>query len=347
MTDALRNLESLAGEAAQQASPASTTATPSSGLKPLSCKRCRLRKIKCDRGHPCAGCQRMGMECAYPGRLRTRRDPRKHSELLSRIARLESLVSKNPDGDTPSALVQPQVSLARESYQPQLSQEYTMGFWVAENDRPLQYPTNPGPHKSNETHHSSNQFWQILTAEVDGLRQLLDEPSDEEDEYEDSKPSSPSALNTQPTSSLFFNISSAYVDLRTYHPPVAHTRTLCNMYFSRVDPLFKILHKPTAMSSILARSQRLNAPCADTGLEALTFAVYLAAVTSMSSPECIKHFGQSKDVLYERYRLAVIHALNNANFLDDVDVVSLQAFMIFLVRIVNITFSSTETSPSA
>ena len=75
------------------------------GLKIWSCVTCRRRKIRCDRKDPCQHCVKAGIECHFPvtGRLpRRSRDPHgltktpleKESELLTRIRRLESLVTE-------------------------------------------------------------------------------------------------------------------------------------------------------------------------------------------------------------------------------------------------------------
>ncbi|RDW89192.1 hypothetical protein BP6252_01224 [Coleophoma cylindrospora] len=305
--------------------------SPDPAPKPLSCKRCRQRKIKCDRGTPCATCRRFGMECAYPPRVRTRRDPRKHQELLDRIARLENLVTQTAETRPPEVPVQfhaQEIQPNPALYQiPSAEQE---GIWVTESDRPLSY-AKPGPHKSNETHQASNHFWSSLTAEVDGLKQLLDEPSEDEEEEDNPKSTPPAHQSSQPMTSVLFNEPTEMVDLRAFHPSVAHARTLCDIYFARVDPVCKILHKPTVRSTIFARAHDLEVLAGERSLEALMFAVYFAAVCSVSNTECIKYFGQSKDVLSERYRFASSAALHNANFLDDVDFVSLQALVIFLV----------------
>lgn len=72
---------------------------PSAGTaRPLaSCDLCRKRKVKCDRGKPCANCLRTGVACAssIPSRVSRgkkvgRRKP--DGEILKRIAKLENLV---------------------------------------------------------------------------------------------------------------------------------------------------------------------------------------------------------------------------------------------------------------
>ena len=68
--------------------------------KPLSCTRCRERKIKCDRVDPCDPCLKSGTECVFPTR-RVRASRARHdagtsrdAELLRRIRRLEDMLAQ-------------------------------------------------------------------------------------------------------------------------------------------------------------------------------------------------------------------------------------------------------------
>jgi Fungal Zn(2)-Cys(6) binuclear cluster domain len=72
--------------------------TPSRKSKQPSCNLCRRRKIKCDRADPCSHCVRVDAVCvssAPSGAPRGRKGGRRKldSELLDRIAKLESLVN--------------------------------------------------------------------------------------------------------------------------------------------------------------------------------------------------------------------------------------------------------------
>ena len=113
---------------ASEAQQAPTTAAPEAPPKlqtsarspfrkqnPPSCKLCRQRKVKCDRGHPCTRCLRVGAECiptVPTGAPRGRKGGRRkiEGELLARIAKLEDLVtgiggSKAKGADTTSPAV--------------------------------------------------------------------------------------------------------------------------------------------------------------------------------------------------------------------------------------------------
>ena len=67
--------------------------------KPLSCSKCRQRKVKCDKSYPCNACRRSGIDCVYPvrhqrfvgGKSKSRV---RNTEVVHRLSRLESLLSE-------------------------------------------------------------------------------------------------------------------------------------------------------------------------------------------------------------------------------------------------------------
>ena len=66
-------------------------------------------------------------------------------------------------------------------------------------------------------------------------------------------------------------------------------------------------------------------------LEALMFAIYAVAVSSMTEEECQRTIGEAKLTLLDRYTFATHQALLRAKFLKTSDIVVLQAFVLFLV----------------
>ena len=63
-------------------------------LHKLSCKSCRSRKVKCDRVHPCAQCQRSGLQCVFPQPARQPGARSRNAEITQRLRRLENLIGK-------------------------------------------------------------------------------------------------------------------------------------------------------------------------------------------------------------------------------------------------------------
>ena len=106
---------------------------------------------------------------------------------------------------------------------------------------------------------------------------------------------------------------------------------LYTFYLNNFDPLFKVLHVPTLKIYVDDASNHIENIQNKKSTEALLFAMYYAAVTAMTSAQCMSHLQEDKDVLLDRYRTATEIALANANILLSSDLTTLQALVIFLV----------------
>lgn len=75
--------------------PKDTTSRMLSRQRPVSCKFCRNRKLRCSRDAPCSNCVSRGLACGLVAPLPTPSndgDAASKSELLDRIQKLEDLV---------------------------------------------------------------------------------------------------------------------------------------------------------------------------------------------------------------------------------------------------------------
>lgn len=113
------------------------------------------------------------------------------------------------------------------------------------------------------------------------------------------------------------------------HPPPDHVPKYWKIYKENVDPLAKILHVPSMEPTVLEAKDRLDK--IHRGLEALLFAIYYGAVTSMWPDETRQIFGEDKNDLLARYRFGVEQSLARADFLQTDEYIVLQAFVIFLI----------------
>lgn len=106
---------------------------------------------------------------------------------------------------------------------------------------------------------------------------------------------------------------------------------LWDFFTGRVDPLAKVLHKPT-MKRIVTRISESPETLEglDKGTEALFFTIYFAAATSMTDDELEDNLDGSRDTMTSKYRHAAENALMNANFLNTQEFVTLQAFILYL-----------------
>lgn len=93
--------------------------------------------------------------------------------------------------------------------------------------------------------------------------------------------------------------------------------------------MIKMVHIPTTETFVVKAKDNLDS--LPKGVEALLFAIYFAAVTSLTQQECQASFGESKHTLVAKYRCCVEQALAQANFLTAQELILLQTFVIFLV----------------
>lgn len=307
--------------------------------KVLSCASCRQRKIKCDKVQPlCTPCIRGGVECIYPSRKPTRRAPRaRQSELLERISRLESIVGKAD----PARLEE-----LDELLKPKASKQHQAG--TVDNDTVALGTDEPSPQPGSPrvstadtaARYLSSEFWNNLCEEVVGIKQALDEPSDQEDfsdegdEESNESYESPLARVTvdQPSGFLFGN-PSYHEGEDSSHPPRDMMLRLWAIYLRNVDPLIKILHRPTLTSELQlfanSSSRTLSA-----SQHARLFSIYFAAVSTLSDEDCLRQLGRSKKELASNFRFNTERALAAADYLSRPTLVTLQALVIYVVSLI-------------
>lgn len=160
--------------------------------------------------------------------------------------------------------------------------------------------------------------------QVEDLKSILIEPSDDEAEAH-----SPDSSSNSQHQSFIFGYSSTSVDMAKLHPPERQARDFYEVYKENVDPLVKVLHipsfEPTFLKAVAEPSK------VSKGLEALLFAIYYGAVTSTTPEDCLSRWGEDRNTLLSRYRVGLEQGLARANFLYCDEIVILQAFVVFLI----------------
>ncbi|KAF5003640.1 hypothetical protein FDECE_9811 [Fusarium decemcellulare] len=186
--------------------------------------------------------------------------------------------------------------------------------------------------QSGSRRYVSNGFWAKLNDELDSIREetqkLTDEEFDDSD-YEETPDSSPATALSGDHHSFIFGYRSADVNLEKCRPLPSHIPFLWSVYQENVEPLIKVLHIPS-MEPIF-RDARKNHEQLSPGNEALVWAIYYAAITSLEPEEVRANLGVTKDDVLTQYRFAVEQALAKANFLNSSETSTIQAFVIFLV----------------
>ncbi|KAL6714029.1 hypothetical protein ACLMJK_008523 [Lecanora helva] len=316
--------------------------TNATGLNSRSCITCRKRKVRCDKRHPCSNCNKAAIECVFPGPGRAPRRTRKppDTELLARLRRLEGVVQSLGKGvDDEGEAVIEAAPAKQEISQP-----------IPQNDAVESKPkgTCPGatmhePKKENDNTKSmikefgrlvvedgrsryvSNKFWNSLSDEIAEMRDILDDPTEDEDDYPSPGSGSSASANHQ---GFLFGFSSTILDLRPFHPPQEQIPLYWNIYKTNVDPVIKLLHVPHHENLLSQASEDLDH--VSKPIEAFMFSIYFAAVTTLSADDCLIHLGLEKHATLRKYRFAVEQALSRAGFLNTQDLVVLQAMLLFL-----------------
>lgn len=110
------------------------------------------------------------------------------------------------------------------------------------------------------------------------------------------------------------------------------SRKLCDVYLQNVDPIIKILHRPTLTSWMIHdTTTSARPPPRDTSARALECAVCYAAATTMTETQCQAMFQKPKSDVSATHRKMCEEAIERAGLLTTRDMRVLQAFVLYLV----------------
>jgi hypothetical protein len=115
------------------------------------------------------------------------------------------------------------------------------------------------------------------------------------------------------------------------HPTGVRIFQLWQTYLDNVNPLLKLTHTPTLQVQIIEASTNLTK--VSKSLEALMFAIYLMAITSLGDDEVRQTYNESKNDLLQKYQHATQQALFNAGFMRMPDLTILQAYLLYCVSV--------------
>lgn len=266
------------------------------------------------------------------------------TELLRRIGRLESLVSKV---DAAKAFIEQQGGL-QESIDNHVKNESPKV--LSAHRGPITDPFAVEVKHGNLTESFatfvqwqdrgsgtlSSQFWSTLGDEVEGLRALLEHSQDEDDEAV-REASLPLSSTPKPCISGFpLSTSMVFGNGDVPHPIDQHRLTLMRIYIERVHPCSPIFHKPTMNHTLITTNELIDPVTKHykfPSIEAMTFAMYYSATMSMSNDECLQFFNEGRDQCLARYQQGTEIALAKADFLNSNEVVTLTAFILYLVSL--------------
>ncbi|KAI0845951.1 fungal-specific transcription factor domain-containing protein [Daldinia vernicosa] len=337
-----------------------TSATP--GPKPRSCVTCRTRKVRCDKTSPCSNCRRARIPCVFPSSDKPPRWARRLeriannakaeqeagpgvSQVMDRLRNLEDLVKEL------SSQLEQAHSAANTSSHGSPSAN-SPGSSSHDHDADRQTASPPFTNSSNlskqfgrlvlgdagQSHYVSNGFWSRVNDEIEGLKMETEglasgDYDSSEDEDSLSKTPFTQELDRTPSQRHAFlfghNLSPHQPNIRELHPPLSQISFSVNVFYQNVNVLTQVVHMPT-LNKMVQSIQDSGTSILTPANEALMFAIYYSAITSMEEEDVVANLGSSKSELNLKYRLGLEYALAKADFLNVPDVVLIQAFAIFL-----------------
>ena len=329
--------------------PATSAANGSSGLNARSCTTCRKRKVKCDKRHPCSNCNRAAIECVFPGPGRAPRRSRKppDTELLARLRRLEGVVQSLGKGiDEEAETLNEAVEVPKVEFEPlQPNGPEHLDIDIKDVKPPKTcvvvgpYEPNRAPGEINglnkefgrlkvangKSRYVSNKFWNSLSEEVAEMRDILDDDTEDEEDYPSPGSGSSASANHQ---GFIFSFSSTILSLRNFHPAPEQIPIYWSIFKTNVDPVIKLLHIPHYENMVIQASSNLDH--ISKPIEVLMFTIYFSALTTLSADDCLVQLGLEKQTAVRKYRFAVEQALARAGFLNTQELVILQSLLLFL-----------------
>ncbi|EFR03598.1 C6 zinc finger domain-containing protein [Nannizzia gypsea CBS 118893] len=270
----------------------------------LSCELCRERKVKCDKLDPCTNCASAGVVCIPVRRPRLPRGA--HVQRMRRIspedpeASIQVDVPSSAGAGAGIAVVDDLKERIRrlESLVDSMRSPTSQISNLDQQSRDIiELTPNELDDDSSSTHNQATIHLGDGSLRVLGL-------------------SGPSGLDVGWTSI----IKDKDISIQ-----------LCQVYLLNVDPVIKILHRPSVERWMLQGERYLGFSERHSAVDALGAAICYAAATSLTETQSWARFHATKSSIVSRARRACEAALEKSNLLVSPEVTTLQAFVLYLV----------------
>ncbi|GIC86107.1 Zn(II)2Cys6 domain-containing transcription factor nscR [Aspergillus udagawae] len=327
----------------------------------LSCELCRERKIKCDKVDPCTNCVSAGVVCIPVHRPRLPRGVHARrarpmspasvptraptpvagpvsseekqieasssavvavdEDLRKRLHRLEALVnSMRAATQSPSPAPVSQSGFNNSYPAPTNSLSCTLSAPTSVQKQP---PSTPRP----------DCFWTNLAGEIQDLGGDIGSSSETKSDTHSPPAHGISKMDDGGFRVLGLNGGN---DLTLTWTPVLEdkemTRQLCQVYLQQVDPIIKILHRPSVEKWLLHGEQYLDYPETHVAVDALRSAICYVAAVSLTDDQCWALFQRSRcSGIVADSRRACEAALDRSGLLASPSITGLQAFVLYLI----------------
>ncbi|EXA33902.1 hypothetical protein FOQG_13870 [Fusarium oxysporum f. sp. raphani 54005] len=342
--------------ASDSASAPEKNARNASTAKLRSCVVCRSRKVRCDKLSPCSNCRKANIPCVVPSNDRPPRWARRleriadngqgvagqgaggsgTDQVMNRLRTLENLV-KELSGQLEVANAAASRGASSDAPSPQdvVKDAASPSSTSTASDVQKHFGRMVIKDKNREKYVASG-FWSRISDELDGLkmdtRRMADD--DESSEDEDFPVSTPSTqeLYREPSERhafLFRNSQApASPGEQDFSPLPSQIPFLLDVFDENINLIMHIVHMPSIRKMV--RPSPGIAAKVSLKHQALLFSIYYAAITSMEDDDVLANFGSTKTELNMKFRRGLEQALARADFLNNPDIVLVQALVIFL-----------------
>ncbi|POR36621.1 Putative transcriptional regulatory protein [Tolypocladium paradoxum] len=307
---------------AEHSIPARSPSQPASSQRVLACVLCQQRKVKCDRGFPCANCIKHQAQCVPARQTRRRRRRFPERELLDRLRKYEGLLRQNNVKFEPLHKGPEQESLNAE------------GVYDSDDEQPGVGAGRSSPSTAVESGrvYAAKDFWHAMNQRSPEPNDGCDSPRDESLRHGVREAAVRNAYDQAYDNEdhLLLGSRKTAADLSTVHPEPVHIFRLWQIYLDNVNPLLKVTHTPSLQERIIEAAGNVTniAPA----MEALMFSIYCMSVLSLDVDDCLAVFGSSKEHL-SRFQFGCQQALLNSEFLRSSDRDCLTALYLYLVSV--------------
>ncbi|KAF4458748.1 hypothetical protein FALBO_14506 [Fusarium albosuccineum] len=286
-----------------------------------SCVLCQQRKVRCDKNKPCANCVKANVECRVipPQPPRRRKKRLQEKDLIDRLKKYENLLAEHgvkvdaighelrPDGPQADDVDELENDFEGLKTSPEAS-------------------SSPAASQADKT---SGGTWFSLHKEFRASEQMLQDSSEEEPEVGSTIHRAFDRMFA--TDGFPFIIGGPLGPITHLHPSTIHIFQLWQIYIDNINPLLKITHVPNVQGQIIEASSNLGS--VPNNIEALMFAIYLMAITSLEETDVYKMFHEPKKELLARFHSGTQQALTKAGFMRVNDPILLQAYILYLFAV--------------
>ncbi|KAF4200324.1 hypothetical protein CNMCM8927_003502 [Aspergillus lentulus] len=304
----------------------------------LSCELCRKRKVKCDKLDPCTNCVSSGVVCApvhrprlprgvYAQRARATSPAVSVSASPVRMDALPTVTGATMDEDLKVRLnkLEALVNSMRSSTSPPDKSSQQL-------DHP---PSSNGVTKQAPLVRDPDNFWADLAGEVQELRGAIGSTLDQIECKSAPPPPNATRVDIGDGGLRVLVGLSGLTNLGLGWTPIFEkkemARQLCQVYLQHVDPIIKILHRPSVERWMLHGERYLGLPERHPAGDALGSAICYAAAMSLTETQSLAHFHTSKSSIVTGARRACEAALEKSGLLVSPKLTTLQAFVLYLV----------------